>query len=246
MKGRIFECTIQSAGSFNLEQGVSGPGHRLITGNLAEIRRLFAEAVSKPIPNFVHDIFYRAAPSYDRSSGVYGRPFLYCFGSVPRLAISDPDMIKEVLMNTGGSFEILPFDPLSRQLHGQGLVGLSGDLWALHKRIANQAFKMDFLKKEGVLLSYKNSKYNSSLKLKEVPISQDLGKESTANVLTWALLLLAQRQEWQTKAREEVIRVTMKLYPPGVVLLKKTSGKANVELGNLDIPAGTQHSFIWP
>ncbi|KAM3710581.1 hypothetical protein ACJW31_01G041100 [Castanea mollissima] len=132
-------------------QGIRGPGYRLISGNTAEIQSIIAEALSKPI-TFSHDIINRVAPFYYKWSVLYGKNFLYWFGSTPRLAIFDPDMVKEILTKSDGSFEKISLNPLARPLFGEGLAGLSGQKWAIHRRIANQAFNMERVKKLWVVL----------------------------------------------------------------------------------------------
>ncbi|KAG6750231.1 hypothetical protein POTOM_047325 [Populus tomentosa] len=82
------------------KQGISGPKNKIIVGNSAEIRRLFAAAAESKSTCINHDILHRVAPLYYEWSRNYGKTFLYWFGSKPRLAMSDPDMIKEILMNT--------------------------------------------------------------------------------------------------------------------------------------------------
>ncbi|CAK9317225.1 unnamed protein product [Citrullus colocynthis] len=89
------------------------------------------------LPFVHHDIFCGALP------------FLLPFRSKSRLAISDSDLIKEVLVDTRGCFRRIQFDPLSKVVSGEGLTALEGEKWVTRRRIANQAFNIKGVKEMG-------------------------------------------------------------------------------------------------
>lgn len=106
---------------------------------------MFVELL-KPF-TFDHNIVQHVTPFYHQWSRMYGKTFVNWFGMKPRLAISDPDMIKAILFNSGGSFIKILFTPLTKFLLGDwGLVGLEGDQWAFHRRIVNNTFNMEHVK----------------------------------------------------------------------------------------------------
>ncbi|KAG0480973.1 hypothetical protein HPP92_011831 [Vanilla planifolia] len=366
-------------------QGIRGPPRRLLAGgNAGDIRQLYAKALLEPVPHLSHDFAGRVAPHYARWSKRYGRTFLYWFGSQARLALGDPAIVKAVLADTSGAIDKAAFNPSSRVLFGEGLVGLTGEKWARHRRVVAPAFSMERVKswipeiatsvvnlldkwemqggqnsefeadihKECHILSadvisriafgsnYEEGKKIFKLQEEMLPLIsialrsvyipgfrflptaknlkrrrinkeiEDLlskliqingeksendrnllglmfsankdeekekfgreeiieecktfyfaGKETTANVLTWAILLLAIHQDWQMKAREEVrticgwhkhpimedlnrfklvsmiLKETLRLYSPAVLINRLTI--RDVKLGGIEIPAGT-------
>ncbi|KAJ4967336.1 hypothetical protein NE237_019185 [Protea cynaroides] len=304
------------------KQGIRGPGYRPIFGNTSEYHGLFMEALSKSM-----------------WSDIYGNIFLYWIGWRPRLALAEPDMIKEVLLNASGSFQKIPSTPNNKLLTGDYALDWKGWMpeivdstlkmleqweekgdasysqgkhifqlqekqihlfsqairsiyipgsrflptkknrtrWALEKEIRESIRKLIKINSEtneypknllGLMLSASKNHERDEDGLGVDEIIDEcksfyfLGKDTSANHMTWAILLLALHQEWQSKAREEIDRVcgasglptaenlsdlkivnmilneTLRLYPPTILMLRQTN--KDVKLGSLSILAYTQ------
>ncbi|XP_057870163.2 cytochrome P450 734A1 [Cryptomeria japonica] len=126
-------------------QGISGPPYRLFYGNSTDISRLVQEQTSKPMP-LSNDILPRVLPYFHQWTKTYGQDFIFWFGSHLRLVVTHPELIKEICSTKFGKYTKLPGNPLAKQLVGQGLVGLRGEIWAQHRKIVSPAFHMDLLK----------------------------------------------------------------------------------------------------
>ena len=134
-------------------QGIAGPPRRLLSGNAPEFRAML-EAAARSAPGLVAPFRHaavaaRVVPHYHEWAARYGRPFVYWFGPRPRLVVTDPEVVKAVMADASGAFDKSGSDggnPLARQLFGQGLIGLSGEKWARHRRVIAPAFYKERVK----------------------------------------------------------------------------------------------------
>ncbi|KAM0869539.1 hypothetical protein ACQ4PT_040610 [Festuca glaucescens] len=67
------------------------------------------------------------------------------FGPEPRVTITKPELVREVLSNKYGNFEKLKLGRLQRLLHN-GIGSHEGEKWAKHRKIINPAFHLEKLK----------------------------------------------------------------------------------------------------
>ncbi|KAJ0985945.1 hypothetical protein J5N97_004301 [Dioscorea zingiberensis] len=126
-------------------QGLRGNQYRVLHGDLKENVRLSKEAKSRPLPLHCHDIAPRVLPLFHNAIKDHGKISITWLGPYPRVTLTEPELVKEVLSNKFGHFVKPTTTPLAKFLV-QGLVSYEGEKWAKHRRIINPAFHLEKLK----------------------------------------------------------------------------------------------------
>ncbi|KAF8039209.1 hypothetical protein BT93_B1688 [Corymbia citriodora subsp. variegata] len=126
-------------------RGIRGPPYKLFYGNTQEILRFKNEASGRPL-NLSHDIFPRVQPHIAAWTRTYGANYLGWYGPLPRLIVTEPGLIKEVLSNKDKAFPKPGLEGFLKKLMGDGLVTAEGEKWVKHRKLANYAFHGDSLK----------------------------------------------------------------------------------------------------
>ncbi|KAG6587909.1 Cytochrome P450 734A1, partial [Cucurbita argyrosperma subsp. sororia] len=246
-----------------LRQGIRGPPYRFFIGNFKELDSMMLAATSRPMPNFSHNILPRVLSFYHHWKKIYGSTFLIWFGPIVRVAVSDPDMIRDILTNNSEFYEKNEAHPLIKKLEGDGLLTLKDQKWALHRKIISPVFNMENLK---LLIPVVEESVVDMVEKWSAMAGGGASDETTSNLLTWTTVLLAMHPQWQIQARDEVLSLcgpralpsrddlskfkilsmilneSLRLYPPTVATIRRA--KTVVELRGRMIPRGTE--FLIP
>ena len=127
-------------------QGLRGTRYRLFSGDAPEDARLSREARSQPLPLGSHDIIPRVHPMLCNAVKEHGKmPFTW-FGPTPRVLVSDPDLVREILSNKLGHYRKQRSSRMGKLL-ADGVANHEGEKWAKHRRILNPAFHHEKIKR---------------------------------------------------------------------------------------------------
>ncbi|KAM0022049.1 putative 11-oxo-beta-amyrin 30-oxidase [Helianthus debilis subsp. tardiflorus] len=126
-------------------QGFKGNKYKFLFGDMKEFSMMIKQSKSKHINIDDEDEVLPHVVAFTHQSWKkYGRSFITWMGWEPRVAIMDPEMIKDVLMKLN-DFQKTRSNPLLKYL-ATGLVTYEGDQWAKHRKLINPAFHVEKLK----------------------------------------------------------------------------------------------------
>ncbi|PHT32660.1 hypothetical protein CQW23_28997 [Capsicum baccatum] len=125
------------------EEGIHGYPYKVLFGNLKEMMKMSKEAKKQPLLN--HDIIPWVNPLLQQLSNTYKKIFVLWVGPTPRVTVTDPKLIREVL-NRYNEFH-KPEANAFIHLFVTGLASYDGEKWDSHRKILNPAFHVEKLKR---------------------------------------------------------------------------------------------------
>ncbi|KAL3525463.1 hypothetical protein ACH5RR_013835 [Cinchona calisaya] len=129
------------------KQRVRGPKPRFLVGNILEMASLISKSTSQEMDSINHDIVGRLLPHFVAWSKIYGKRFIYWNGTEPRMCLSEPELIKELLSKYSTiSGKSWLQQQGSKHFIGRGLLMANGDDWCHQRHIVAPAFMVDKLK----------------------------------------------------------------------------------------------------
>ncbi|KAK3164838.1 hypothetical protein QOZ80_1AG0025480 [Eleusine coracana subsp. coracana] len=127
-------------------QGLGGTAYRFPSGDMKEFVRLAVAARSQPMPLRSHAIAPRAVPFDHSILRQHGKVAVTWLGPEPRVIMSDPKLIREILTNKHGQFGKQRSTAWIERMLANGLTAHQGEKWVVHRRIINHAFHLEKLK----------------------------------------------------------------------------------------------------
>lgn len=137
------------------KQGIRGPPDaRFISGHLPQIMDMRTKANFEDMHSISHNIASRIFSHVSVWTKLYGKTFMYMWGPEIRLAVTDPEILKDILSPKNGNYwgkTPLMITPLL-DIVGRGLIWSEGETWAEQRRIVAPAFHMENMKGLAVLM----------------------------------------------------------------------------------------------
>lgn len=129
------------------KQGVRGPPFKFLLGQYTDMVK-FAESFPETLDmDDFANLSPTVSPQYAMYFPKYGNMFLYWWGTMTKLVVRDPEILKELLITNHNSLERVELENmLIQQVIGPGLMNQEGEKWSSVRRMINPSFNQHTVK----------------------------------------------------------------------------------------------------